>query len=81
MVAVETQVLAHYVCNSKSVEALLLAVQQSGLLPQPNNSLSEFKSMWLWDRTTSWRQKSLHGQFLTAMERLTKIEYAYQGHI
>ena len=44
LVAVETQALAQYVYWNKSAEPLLLAVHQSGLLPQLIKSLSEFKS-------------------------------------
>ena len=78
MVAVETQALAHYVYKNKSAEPLLLAVQQSGLFPLPTNSLSEFKSLWLQDRVTSWKQKPLHGQFPISMDHLTKMECAYK---
>ena len=81
MVAVETQTLAHYVYKNKSAElhVLLFTVQLSGILPPPfKNTLSEFKSMWLQDCITSWKQKPLHGQFPTAMDRLTKVESAYK---
>lgn len=57
MVAVETQALAH-----KFAEPLLFAVRHSGLFP-PIKSLSDFKSEWLQDCATSWKQKPLHGQF------------------
>ena len=39
---------------------------------------SYFKSRWLQDHVNSWKQKPLHGQFPTAMDRLTKIECAYK---
>ena len=61
LVAVETQTLAHHVYQNKSAEPLLLAVHQSGLLPQPMKSLSEFKSEWLQEHMMLWKQKSLHG--------------------
>ena len=78
LVAVETQALAHYVYRNKSAEPLLLAVHQSGLLPQPIKSLSEFKSEWLQKHMMLWKQKSLHGQFPVAVEHLTSVECAYK---
>lgn len=78
MIAVEIQALAHYVLKNKSAEPLLVAVQQSGVLPKPTKSLSEFKSGFLKDRASSWRNKPLHGQFPTAVERLTTVECAYK---
>ena len=78
LVAVETQALAHYVYRNKSAEPLLLAVHQSGLLPQPIKSLSEFKSEWLQKHMMLWKQKSLHGQFPVAVEHLTSVEWAYK---
>ena len=76
MIAVEIQVLAHHVFQKKFAEPLLLVVQQSGLLPKPTKSLAEYKSEWLKHHVISWRQKPLHGQFPSAVERLTKVECA-----